>query len=130
MNESHAEMISTNQSLTRRAKYHFQLLKQFNRQWSKEYLLSLREKTGAKPSSLLGSSIVVGDMVLIRNEGTPRCFWRLPEVSELIQSKDKLVRAVWLNVTTDGKKKRLRRPLKMITLLEVDERKEQEPIDN
>jgi len=130
VNESHAEMISTNQSLTRRAKYHFQLLKQFNRQWSKEYLLSLREKTGAKPSSLLGSSIVVGDMVLIRNEGTPRCFWRLPEVSELIQSKDKLVRAVWLNVTTDGKKKRLRRPLKMITLLEVDERKEQEPIDN
>ena len=68
--------------------------------------------------------------MLIRNEGTPCCFWRLAEVSELIQSKDKLVRAVWLNVTTDGKKKRLRRPLKMITLLEVDERKEQEPIDN
>ena len=90
MNESHAEMISTNQSLTQRAKYHFQLLKQFNRQWSKEYLLSLREKTGAKTSSLSGSSIVVGDMVLICNEGTPRCFWRLAEVSELIQSKDNL----------------------------------------
>jgi len=61
--------------------------------------------------------------VLIRNEGTPHCFWRLAEVSKLIQSKDKIVRAVW---PTDGKKKRLRRPLKMITLLEVV--KEKEPL--
>ena len=55
VNERHAEVISTNQSLTQRAKYHFQILKQFNCQWSKEYLLSLREKTGAKTSSLSGS---------------------------------------------------------------------------
>ena len=129
VNESHAEVISTNQALTRRAKYHFQLLKQFNRQWSKEYLLSLRERPGAKTSNSSGSSVAVGDIVLIRNEGTPRCFWRLAEVSELIQSKDKLVRAVWLNVTTDGRKKKLRRPLKMITLLEADKQREAESVD-
>jgi len=44
---------------------------------------------------------------------------QLAEVSELILSKDKLVRSVWLNVTMDGKLKKLHRPLKMITLLEV-----------
>jgi len=56
-------------------------------------------------------NIAVGDMVLIHNEGTPCRFWKLAQVSELIPSKDKLVRSVRLNVTTDGKLKKLHRPL-------------------
>ena len=36
-------IISTNQSLTKKAKYHRALLKQFTHRWRKEYLLSLRE---------------------------------------------------------------------------------------
>ena len=88
-------------------------------------MLSLCERTRAKTSSSTSSNIAVGDTVLIRNEGIPRCFWRLAKVSELIPSMDNLVRAVWLNVTTDGKKK-LRGALKMITLLEVDGNKNHE----
>ena len=118
-NEVHTDMVSTNHALTRREKYHFTLINQFNRQWSKEYLLSLCERTPVRTGNSSNVNIAVGDMVLVRNEGTPRCFWKLAEVSELIPSKDKLVRSVWLNVTTDGKLKKLRRPLKMITLLEV-----------
>ena len=83
-------------------------------------MLSLCERTPVRTGNSSNVNIAVGDMVLVRNEGTPRCFWKLAEVSELIPSKDKLVRSVWLNVMTDGKLKKLRRPLKMITLLEVN----------
>ena len=58
-------------------------------------------------------------MVLIRNENTPRCFWRLAQICELIPSKDDSIRSVWLNVTTEGKIKKLRRPVKLLTPLEV-----------
>ena len=122
VNETHMDVISTTRALTKRAKYHFNLLNQFNKQWSKEYLLSLRERSCVKSINQNSTrSISVGDMVLIRNEGTPKCFWKLAQVSELITSKDNMIRSVWLNVTTDGKKKKLRRPLKMLTTLEVNE---------
>ena len=120
VNETHMDVVSTNRTLTRRAKHHFKLLDQFIRQWSKEYLLSLREKSRAKSCS--HNSLVtfsVGDMVLIRNENTPRCFWRLAQICELIPSKDDLIRSVWLNVTTEGKIKKLRRPVKLLIPLEV-----------
>ena len=58
--------------------------------------------------------ISVGDMVLIHNEGTPKCFWKLAKVSE------NKIRSVWLDMVTDGKTKKLRRPLKMLTALEVN----------
>ena len=59
-------------------------------------------------------------MVLIRNEGTPKCFWKLAKVSELIPSKDNRIRSLWLDVPTDGKTKKLHRPLKVLTTLEMN----------
>ena len=38
-NEAHTDVTSTACALTKRAKYHYNLLNQFNKQWSKEYLL-------------------------------------------------------------------------------------------
>ena len=43
-NDSHFEVISTNESLTRRARHHRHLLRQFTGQCRKTYLLSLRER--------------------------------------------------------------------------------------
>ena len=62
-NDKHYEIISTNQSLTKRAKYHQPVLNQFIKQWRTEYLLSLRES----PKSIRPNSnvqIAVGDMVI------------------------------------------------------------------
>ena len=35
-------------------------------------------------------AVNVGDVVLIRNEGTQCCFWKLAKVTELISGRDKL----------------------------------------
>ena len=58
-------------------------------------------------------------MVLIRNENTPRCFWRLAQICELIPNKDDSIRSVWLNIITEGKIKKLHRPVKLLTHIEV-----------
>ena len=42
-NSSHHEIISTHQSLTRRARHHKNLLQQVTKRWRKEYLSSLHE---------------------------------------------------------------------------------------
>ena len=65
-------------------------------------MLSLRENLTAKASRAKSlKPIDIGDIVLIRNEGTPRCFWKLAKVTELIPRKDNIVRSVWLEVDTD-----------------------------
>ena len=91
----HFDVVSTSQTLTKKAIGHFRLLNNFNKQWSREYLLSLRENLTAKANRAKSlKSIDIGDIVLIRNEGTPRCFWRLAKVTELIPGKDNIVRSV------------------------------------
>jgi hypothetical protein len=47
-NESHYEIVSTNKSLTKRAKYQARVLKNFTDQRRKEYLLSIRESSVKK----------------------------------------------------------------------------------
>ena len=79
----------------KKAKNHFRLLNNFNKQWSREYLLSLRENLNAKSGKTKSlKPIDVGDIVLMRNKGTSRCFWKLAKVKELIPGKDKIVRSV------------------------------------
>ena len=79
-------IISSNQSLTKKAKDQRTLLKQFTNRWRKEYLLSIRE-TGRAVQSKSKESIEVGDVVL-KNYSSPRAFWKLASVTELIRSKD------------------------------------------
>lgn len=70
-NDSQFEIVSTNEYLTRRAKHHKILLKEFTKQWRREYLLSIRE---AATSSNNGTRDVtaVGDIVILKNESTKR----------------------------------------------------------
>ena len=117
------EIISTYQSLTRRAKHHKRLLNNFSLQWSKEYLLSLREQHQNR-STQRHSRVTLkqGDVVLLRNEGTARCLWKLARISELLQGRDGVVRAAKVQVLgTDQRLIMLRRPIQYLVPLEVTE---------
>ena len=86
-------IISRNQSLTKKAKYERTLLQQFTNRWRKEYLLSPRE-TGRAVYRKPKESIEVEDIAVLKNDSSPRAFWILGRVTELIRSKDNEVRAV------------------------------------
>ena len=65
----------THESLTKRARHHQRLLRQFTKQWKHEYLTSLREN--ARITKENEPHIAVGDLVILKKEGTARCFWKL-----------------------------------------------------
>ena len=69
-------------------------MKQLWKTWSTEYLLSLRERYQLLHRKSKQSQQIpkVGDIVLIK-ENLPRGMWKLGKIVELIQSRDRLVRA-------------------------------------
>lgn len=120
--QRHCNVISTFQSLTKRARYHFRLLEGFTKQWRKEYLLGLREyhrnRTGP-----IEQSIRVGDIVVLKEEGSARCWWKLAKVTELLKSRDNLVRSAKIQVLNTDAQRRptvLRRTVQHLVPLEVN----------
>lgn len=91
-NGGHFEVISTNSSLTKRAKHH-QHLQQFTNRRKKTYLLSLQERHTQITRNHKGAEIAVGDVVILRNDSTPRMFWKLALDKELLPGRDGIVRA-------------------------------------
>ena len=87
-----SEIISTYQSLTKRAQHHARLLSKFALQWSREYLLGLQEQyqmSGVRKNNQ--AVLKEGDVVLLRNEGTARCLWKLAKVTQLLPGRDGIV---------------------------------------
>ena len=122
-NCSHFEVISTNEVLTKRARTQRHLLQQFTNQWRKEYLLSLRESHKTNSRAKGGSSVSVGDVVVLK-EDTKRMFWRLAVVEELLSGPDGQVRAATVRVGKSGRQKQLfRRSVKHLYPLEVSANK-------
>lgn len=121
-----AEIVSTYQSLTRRAQHHKCLLNHFSLQWSKEYLLSLCEQYQMKHVQRHNQTVLnQGDVVLLRNEGTAQCLWKLAKIVELLRipGRDGIVRAPKVQVlNTDRRLINLRRPIQYLVPLEVRER--------
>ena len=116
---THFEIISTNKSLTRRAKNQRYLLNQFVNRWKKDYLLNLRE---FKVVSLKGQGccVKIGDIVLLKDENVKRVFWKLAKVVELLKGNDDTARAALINVATDnGPPKILKRSIKQLIPIEV-----------
>lgn len=120
-NDNHYEIVSTNRSLTRRATYQRKILNEFTKQWRKEYLLSIRECAKSKTSNLVEDSIAIGDIVILKDEGSARIFWKLAKVEELIRSKDNVVRSAKIRVLNNQNRKPvlLRRPIQHLIPLEV-----------
>ena len=123
VNERQFELSSTHSTLSRRANHHTRMLGQFAKQWSKEYLLGLREyhqkfKLRKNTQKVLSK----GDVVLLKEDGTARCLWRLAEVRELIPSRDGTVRAAKIQVLSADKRiVMLRRPIQLLIPLEVSQ---------
>ena len=120
-NESQYEIVSTNKSLTRRAKYQSRVLKNFKDQWRKEYLLSIRESLRVQNNK--SNIINVGDIVILKNENTSRMYWKLARVENLLRSKDKIVRSAEVKVLSNDNKRTmvLRRPIQHLIPLEVQD---------
>ena len=118
-NDGHYEIVSTHESLSKRARYHRKVLSHFIKKWQREYLLNLLEAHRPKGANK-EPSINVGDVVLLRDEQTKRNFWKLCRVVELLESKDGSVRAAKVQVgSSSGGKKVLRRALNFLVPLEI-----------
>jgi len=119
-NSRHFDVTSTSKTLNKKARHHFRVLETFNKQWQKEYLLSLRENYNVRKWKE-GSTLPLspGDVVLVKEDGTARCWWKLAEISELIKSKDDVIRAARVKVISGDKAVFLRRPITQLIPLEV-----------
>ena len=107
LNSAHHEIISTHQSLTRRARHHKNLLQQVTKQWRKEYLTSLHEQSNARNKGNAVQEISVRDIVLLNdcsNDSTNRIHWKIARVEELIPAADGKVRAAIVKVGNSDKR--------------------------
>ena len=95
-----AEIITTYETLSKRAKYHFRLLWDFSKRWNGEYLYCLMEAYRSKQTPT-PPSISVGNLVILRNENTKRSFWKVCRVEELLKDRDGNIRTAKIIVPTD-----------------------------
>jgi len=113
------EIDNTAQSITQRAQYQYQLLKNFVKQWQRDYLLSLRERA-INHGSQKNLMIKEGDIVVLKEDCTARCLWKLAKIIELITGRDGRVRAAKVQLLSKDKVTTVRRPVQHLVLLEVN----------
>ena len=87
------EIVSTAKSLTKRARHQHRILNNFIRQWKRDYLLSLRERRAITKPPGNPREVKEGEVVILREDGTARCMWRLACVVEAIKGRDGAVRS-------------------------------------
>ena len=130
-NQECYEVVSTHESLTKKARHHRQLLRQFTKRWRREYLTSLREN--ARKVNTKEPHVKVGDLVILKNDGTARCFWKIAKIVKLIEGKDGKIRAAEIRVMGSNENRSaitLKRPLQLLIPTEIkakeDESKDRE----
>ena len=67
-------------------------------------------------------NICVGDVVILKGEGTARCFWKMAQVINLMLGSDGKIRATEVSVLNKDSKRgitKLRRPLQLLIPTEV-----------
>ena len=85
------EVTSTAKTLTRRCKYQFCLLNKFVKKWRQDYLLNLQEKGVVGSKFQKSQQIKIGDVVILREDGTARSLWKLAKVIELLKGRDNMI---------------------------------------
>ena len=92
----------------------------FYKRFEKEYLLSLQERCYNRRFENK-CNLVVGDIVLIKEENKPSMLWRRGLVTKLIKSKDNLIRGAVLKVYQPSFSKctHINRPLQLLVPFEV-----------
>ena len=122
--------ISNKSTLTKRARYLKTLLSRMFTQWKREYLTSLREKYQVNASTRQIRKPELGDIVTIHHDKLPRQQWKLGKITRLLPGKDNEIRAVELRTNDkSGKSIVLRRSIKHLNPLEVQERLEKKTIN-
>ena len=111
------EVVSTHESLTRRAQHQKRLLHQFTETWKKDYLVSLRETHASNSRKMGDAEIMVGDVVILQNDSSKRVFWKLALVKELLPGNDGRIRAAVVQVA--GSRGLRKRSIKHLIPIEV-----------
>jgi len=98
------------------------VLNHFWKRWVGEYLLQLREcHRHNGNSAVIDGVLQEGQVVLMHNESSPRGFWKLVRVHELIKGSDGLVRGAVLKMPSDkGRPTLFRWPLRCLYPLEAN----------
>ena len=91
-NEKYTELVSTYESLSRRAKYQHDLLSQFTKRWKEEYLIGLMEAYRTQQNTN-NVCISEGDLVILKDDQMKRQFWKICKVEGLIMGAGSKVRA-------------------------------------
>ena len=108
----------TEKSMNKRLKYLTELIQNYHKRWTHEYLTELREHQRCH-NKLPAKQAQIGDIVLIQ-EDLPRSRWRMGKIEELIRSKDGQIRACKLRVYTKNKKVAyINRPVTKLCYFEV-----------
>ena len=77
--------------LNKRLRYLHSILDKFWSRWKTEYILNLRERYTKQKQDSESRKIGVDDIVIVHGEDTPRSFWKIERVKELIVGRDKEV---------------------------------------
>ena len=94
------------------------LITHYEKRWKKEYLTALREYQ--RNYDRIPAKQIKINVVLIEEEGMPRCQWRMGKVYELLTSKDGHVRGCKLRVHNKNRKvSYLNRPVNKLCYFEV-----------
>ena len=78
------------------------------------------KRKSIKTSSGVLRSIQVADIVILRNDSTACCLWKLARVTETINRRDGAVRAARVQLMSKNKVIILRHPIQHLIHLEAD----------
>ena len=122
---------STQENLNKRVKYLNTLIEHFEKRWKREYLMELREHQQIN-NDLPANQVEVGQVVLLKEDKIPRAKWRLGLITDLLISRDNIVRGCKLRVSDlQGRVKYLKRPINKLSHFEVSSNvnsKEEQPV--
>ena len=108
--------------LTSRYRYLQEVIEHYTKRFMKEYLSELHQHhlyTRGKGNYEEFCKLLLGDVVLIKDDSLKRNQWKKGKVEELISGKDGQVRGAMLKVSHEGKVSFIQRPLQHIIPLEV-----------
>ena len=109
-------------ALNKRMKHFSMILNHFWRRWKKKYLLSRRECHCYSKGASVKRAFWPGDIVVMRDDGSWRGFWRSARIEQLIEGIDEQVWGAAICVSSRGDKRPeiLRHPVTHLYPLEIN----------
>ena len=118
-------VVHSSENMNARFKYLQTVINHYWKRFSNEYLLELHQHHihASKRNYDNYCKLLLGDVVLIKDDALKRNVWKKGRVEKLIIGKDGKARGAVLRVYNDGKIVYLKRPLQRIVPLEVQREK-------